>query len=116
MRGAFVGVSVAAGSLTRLSLTAGGFLAARQAKVLLTGSLSSRGYEEAAPPATVLRQPARGPWRSPAGLVRRIRLAPAPGPAVETRDGMSLPGVPPPQDPGRGVPVSTSVRCPWPAA
>ncbi|MEU8733645.1 iron chelate uptake ABC transporter family permease subunit [Streptomyces tendae] len=49
-----IGVSVAFGSLTQLLLTKGDFLVAQQAKVWLTGSLNSRGYEEAVPLATVL--------------------------------------------------------------
>ncbi|MFF2650193.1 FecCD family ABC transporter permease [Streptomyces sp. NPDC058045] len=49
-----IGVSVALGSLTRLFLTKGDYLVAQQAKVWLTGSLNSRGYEEAAPLAVVL--------------------------------------------------------------
>ncbi|MFF7340573.1 FecCD family ABC transporter permease [Streptomyces sp. NPDC008163] len=49
-----IGVSVALGSLTQLFLTKGDYLVAQQAKVWLTGSLNSRGYEEAAPLATVL--------------------------------------------------------------
>ncbi|MFB7294188.1 FecCD family ABC transporter permease [Actinacidiphila glaucinigra] len=49
-----IGVSVALGSLTQLFLTKGDFLVAQQAKVWLTGSLNSRGYDQAAPLATVL--------------------------------------------------------------
>ncbi|MGQ4485437.1 FecCD family ABC transporter permease [Streptomyces sp. SAS_281] len=49
-----IGVSVALGSLTQLFLTKGDFLVAQQAKVWLTGSLNSRGYDDAAPLATVL--------------------------------------------------------------
>ncbi|MDT3728065.1 iron chelate uptake ABC transporter family permease subunit [Streptomyces sp. DSM 41972] len=49
-----IGVSVALGSVTQLLLTKGDFLVAQQAKVWLTGSLNSRGYDEAAPLATVL--------------------------------------------------------------
>lgn len=44
-----IGVSVALGSLTQLFLTKGDFLVAQQAKVWLTGSLNSRGYDQAAP-------------------------------------------------------------------
>ncbi|MFJ9822177.1 FecCD family ABC transporter permease [Streptomyces sp. NPDC101151] len=49
-----IGVSVALGSLTQLFLTKGDYLVAQQAKVWLTGSLNSRGYEEAGPLALVL--------------------------------------------------------------
>lgn len=49
-----IGVSVALGSLTQLLLTKGDYLVAQQAKVWLTGSLNSRGYEEAGPLALVL--------------------------------------------------------------
>ncbi|MEU4097542.1 iron chelate uptake ABC transporter family permease subunit [Streptomyces sp. NPDC026673] len=49
-----IGVSIALGSLTQLFLTKGDFLVAQQAKVWLTGSLNSRGYDQAAPLATVL--------------------------------------------------------------
>ncbi|SNS19103.1 FecCD family ABC transporter permease [Actinacidiphila glaucinigra] len=49
-----IGVSVALGSLTQLFLTKGDFIVAQQAKVWLTGSLNSRGYDQAAPLATVL--------------------------------------------------------------
>ncbi|MEU2247762.1 iron ABC transporter permease [Streptomyces sp. NPDC019224] len=49
-----IGVSVALGSLTQLLLTKGDYLVAQQAKVWLTGSLNSRGYEEAGPLAVVL--------------------------------------------------------------
>ncbi|MDX3234531.1 iron chelate uptake ABC transporter family permease subunit [Streptomyces sp. ME03-5709C] len=49
-----IGVSVALGSLTQLFLTKGDFLVAQQAKVWLTGSLNSRGYDQAVPLATVL--------------------------------------------------------------
>ncbi|MFZ3561665.1 MULTISPECIES: FecCD family ABC transporter permease [unclassified Streptomyces] len=49
-----IGISVALGSLTQLFLTKGDALVAQQAKVWLTGSLNSRGYEQAAPLALVL--------------------------------------------------------------
>ncbi|MCG7523434.1 iron chelate uptake ABC transporter family permease subunit [Streptomyces sp. OfavH-34-F] len=49
-----IGVSVALGSLTQLLLTKGDYLVAQQAKVWLTGSLNSRGYEEAGPLLVVL--------------------------------------------------------------
>ncbi|MEB8339398.1 FecCD family ABC transporter permease [Streptomyces endophyticus] len=49
-----IGISVALGSLTQLFLTKGDALVAQQAKVWLTGSLNSRGYEQAAPLAVVL--------------------------------------------------------------
>ncbi|WUS95592.1 iron ABC transporter permease [Streptomyces sp. NBC_00708] len=49
-----IGVSVALGSLTQLLLTKGDYLVAQQAKVWLTGSLNSRGYEEAGPLVVVL--------------------------------------------------------------
>ncbi|MFE2314754.1 FecCD family ABC transporter permease [Streptomyces sp. NPDC059441] len=49
-----IGVSVALGSLTQLFLTKGDYPVAQQAKVWLTGSLNSRGYEEAGPLALVL--------------------------------------------------------------
>nr|WP_202453542.1 iron chelate uptake ABC transporter family permease subunit [Streptomyces sp. SID4913] len=49
-----IGVSVALGSLTQLLLTKGDYLVAQQAKVWLTGSLNSRGYEEAGPLVLVL--------------------------------------------------------------
>ncbi|MFD7439238.1 FecCD family ABC transporter permease [Streptomyces sp. NPDC059861] len=49
-----IGVSVALGSLTQLFLTKGDYLVAQQAKVWLTGSLNSRGYEEAGPLALVM--------------------------------------------------------------
>ncbi|WP_069465371.1 FecCD family ABC transporter permease [Actinacidiphila rubida] len=49
-----IGVSIALGSLTQLFLTKGDFLVAQQAKVWLTGSLNSRGYDQAAPLGLVL--------------------------------------------------------------
>lgn len=49
-----IGVSVALGSLTQLVLTKGDVVVAQQAKVWLTGSLNSRGYDQAAPLALVL--------------------------------------------------------------
>ncbi|MER6157880.1 iron chelate uptake ABC transporter family permease subunit [Streptomyces sp. NPDC001868] len=49
-----IGISVALGSLTRLLVTKGDYLVAQQAKVWLTGSLNGRGYDQAAPLATVL--------------------------------------------------------------
>ncbi|MFF9034491.1 FecCD family ABC transporter permease [Streptomyces sp. NPDC014892] len=49
-----IGVSVALGSLTRLFVTKGDYLVAQQAKTWLTGSLNGRGYDQAAPLATVL--------------------------------------------------------------
>ncbi|MFD5725062.1 FecCD family ABC transporter permease [Streptomyces sp. NPDC058368] len=49
-----IGVSVALGSLTQLLLTKGDYLVAQQAKVWLTGSLNSRGYDEAGPLVVVL--------------------------------------------------------------
>ena len=49
-----IGVSIALGSLTQLFLTKGDYLVAQQAKVWLTGSLNSRGYDQAAPLALVL--------------------------------------------------------------
>jgi iron complex transport system permease protein len=49
-----IGISVALGSLTRLFVTKGDYLVAQQAKVWLTGSLNGRGYDQAAPLATVL--------------------------------------------------------------
>ncbi|WP_171109787.1 MULTISPECIES: iron chelate uptake ABC transporter family permease subunit [Streptomyces] len=49
-----IGISVALGSLTRLFVTKGEYLVAQQAKVWLTGSLNGRGYDQAAPLATVL--------------------------------------------------------------
>ncbi|MFZ3566346.1 FecCD family ABC transporter permease [Streptomyces sp. BH097] len=49
-----IGISVALGSLTQLFLTKGDALVAQQAKVWLTGSLNSRGYEQATPLALVL--------------------------------------------------------------
>ncbi|MET8468956.1 iron chelate uptake ABC transporter family permease subunit [Streptomyces sp. NPDC006422] len=49
-----IGISVALGSLTQLFLTKGDALVAQQAKVWLTGSLNSRGYDQAAPLALVL--------------------------------------------------------------
>ena len=49
-----IGVSIALGSLTQLFLTKGDFLVAQQAKVWLTGSLNSRGYDQAAPLGVVL--------------------------------------------------------------
>lgn len=49
-----IGISVALGSLTRLLVTKGDYLVAQQAKTWLTGSLNGRGYDQAAPLATVL--------------------------------------------------------------
>ncbi|MFI1098475.1 FecCD family ABC transporter permease [Streptomyces sp. NPDC020917] len=49
-----IGVSIALGSLTQLFLTKGDYLVAQQAKVWLTGSLNSRGYDQAAPLALVM--------------------------------------------------------------
>jgi iron complex transport system permease protein len=49
-----IGISVALGSLTQLFLTKGDFLVAQQAKVWLTGSLNGRGYDHAAPLASIL--------------------------------------------------------------
>jgi iron complex transport system permease protein len=49
-----IGISVALGSLTRLFVTKGDYLVAQQAKTWLTGSLNGRGYDQAAPLATVL--------------------------------------------------------------
>jgi iron complex transport system permease protein len=49
-----IGISVALGSLSRLFVTKGDYLVAQQAKVWLTGSLNGRGYDQAAPLATVL--------------------------------------------------------------
>ncbi|CAL9506489.1 FecCD family ABC transporter permease [Streptomyces sp. enrichment culture] len=49
-----IGISVALGSLTRLFVTKGEYLVAQQAKVWLTGSLNGRGWDQAAPLATVL--------------------------------------------------------------
>ncbi|MGW2894709.1 FecCD family ABC transporter permease [Streptomyces sp. NPDC001212] len=49
-----IGISVALGSLTRLWVTKGDYLVAQQARIWLTGSLNGRGYDQAAPLATVL--------------------------------------------------------------
>jgi iron complex transport system permease protein len=49
-----IGISVALASLTRLFVTKGDYLVAQQAKVWLTGSLNGRGYDQAAPLATIL--------------------------------------------------------------
>lgn len=49
-----IGISVALGSLTRLFVTKGDYLVAQQAKTWLTGSLNGRGWDQAAPLATVL--------------------------------------------------------------
>ncbi|GAA3188781.1 iron chelate uptake ABC transporter family permease subunit [Streptomyces virens] len=49
-----IGISVALGALTRLLVTKGDYLVAQQAKTWLTGSLNGRGYDQAAPLATVL--------------------------------------------------------------
>ncbi|MEU3985991.1 iron ABC transporter permease [Streptomyces sp. NPDC026672] len=49
-----IAVSVALGSVVQLLLTKGDILAAQQAKVWLTGSLNSRGYDQASPLALVL--------------------------------------------------------------
>ncbi|KUM80086.1 FecCD family ABC transporter permease [Streptomyces curacoi] len=49
-----IGISVALGSLARLFVTKGDYLVAQQAKTWLTGSLNGRGYDQAAPLATVL--------------------------------------------------------------
>ncbi|MDT0468560.1 FecCD family ABC transporter permease [Streptomyces gibsoniae] len=49
-----IAVSVALGSLIQLLLTKGDVLVAQQAKVWLTGSLNSRGYDQARPLVLVL--------------------------------------------------------------
>ncbi|AWW41526.1 MULTISPECIES: FecCD family ABC transporter permease [Streptomyces] len=49
-----IGISVALGALTRLFVTKGDYLVAQQAKTWLTGSLNGRGWDQAAPLATVL--------------------------------------------------------------